>query len=89
MLSYSFLMIVLFDEKTFFDLNIRTIKSKSKISDLVFSIVLIAIFSTCTHIPKNAKAVKNFDIDRHLGIWHEITRFYFCFEKDLDNVSEN
>lgn len=64
-------------------------KSKSKISGLVFSIRLIALFSSCIHIPKNAKVVENFNIDRYLGTWYGTARFDFCFEKDLDNVSEN
>lgn len=48
---------------------------------------LVALLNGCVAIPKNAKAVDNFDIQRYLGIWHEIARFDFHFEKDLDNVS--
>lgn len=59
----------------------------NKILALACSIGLVALLNSCASIPKNAKAVKNFDIDRYLGTWYEIARFDFRFEKDLDNVS--
>ncbi|WP_410220711.1 lipocalin family protein [Pedobacter sp.] len=63
-------------------------KTKHK---LVTSIVLIAgiaiILNSCASIPQNAKPVHNFNVNRYLGIWYEIARFDFRFEKDLDNTS--
>nr|WP_317128254.1 lipocalin family protein [Myroides indicus] len=43
--------------------------------------------NSCTSIPKNAKAVENFDVNKYLGTWYEIARFDFRFEKNLNNVS--
>ncbi len=47
----------------------------------------ILLLNSCTSIPKNAKAVGNFDVSRYLGTWYEIARFDFRFEKNLDNTS--
>lgn len=38
-------------------------------------------------IPKNAKAVTNFDKAKYLGKWYEIARLDYKWEKDLDNVT--
>lgn len=62
-------------------------KPKNRIFWSAFSIGLLVIMNSCASIPKNAKAVKNFNIDNYLGTWYEIARFDFRFEKDLDNVS--
>ncbi len=62
-------------------------KAKNKILTVIFSIGTIALLNSCTSIPKNAKAVENFNVDKYLGTWYEIARFDFRFEKDLDNVS--
>lgn len=62
-------------------------KTTNKILVVACSIGLVAILNSCASIPRNAMAVKNFDIDRYLGTWHEIARFDFRFERDLDNVS--
>jgi apolipoprotein D and lipocalin family protein len=62
-------------------------KAKNKILTVVFSIGLIALLNSCASIPKNAKAVENFNINKYLGTWYEIARLDFRFEKDLDNVS--
>ena len=62
-------------------------KTKNKILTVVFSIGLIALLNSCASIPKQAKAVKNFDVNEYLGTWYEIARFDFRFERDLDNVS--
>lgn len=52
----------------------------------VFSIGFVALITSCASIPKNAKPVQNFDLNKYLGSWYEIARFDFRFEKDLDNV---
>lgn len=38
-------------------------------------------------IPKGARAVKPFDLNRYLGKWFEIARFDFKFERNLKNVT--
>lgn len=63
------------------------VKAKNKTSVIVLSVGLIVLFNSCSSMPKNAKAVKNFDINKYLGTWYEIARFDFRFEKDLNNVS--
>lgn len=50
------------------------------------SFIAIAWLSSCASIPKNAKPVSDFELDRYLGAWYEIARFDYRFEKDLDNV---
>lgn len=62
-------------------------KLRNKILTIVVSVGLIVFLNACASIPKNAKAVSNFDVNRYLGTWYEIARFDFRFEKDLDNVS--
>lgn len=62
-------------------------KTKNKILVVACSIGLVALLNSCASIPKKAKAVNKFDVNRYLGIWYEIARFDFRFEKDLDNVS--
>ena len=52
----------------------------------VLSIGIAALLSSCASMPKNAKPVQDFDINKYLGSWYEIARFDFRFEKDLDNV---
>lgn len=36
---------------------------------------VIALLSACASIPKKAEPVKNFDVNRYLGIWYEVARF--------------
>lgn len=62
-------------------------KTNNKILVIVFFVGVVTFLNSCTSIPPNAKAVKNFAIDRYLGTWYEIGRFDFRFEKNLDNVS--
>ena len=62
-------------------------KAKSKFLVIASSLGLLALLNSCASIPKNAKAVENFNVNKYLGTWYEIARFDFSFEKDLDNVS--
>lgn len=62
-------------------------KTKNNILIVGVSIGLIALLNSCASIPKKAKVVENFDLDRYLGAWYEIARFDFRFERNLDNVS--
>ena len=48
------------------------------------NISVAKLVSSCgASIPKNARAVENFD---YLGSWYEIARFDFRFERDMNNV---
>lgn len=47
----------------------------------------ILLLNSCKSIPKNAKPIEGFDVNRYLGTWYEIARFDFRFERGLDNTS--
>ena len=49
-------------------------------------LVGMTILSSCSSIPKKAKPIENFEVNRYLGTWYEIARFDFRFEKNLDNT---
>ncbi|MDE5437391.1 lipocalin family protein [Elizabethkingia meningoseptica] len=53
---------------------------------VLVSVGALALLSSCSSIPKKAKPVANFDVNRYLGTWYEIARFDYRFEKDLDNA---
>lgn len=53
----------------------------------ILTIAVIVILSSCASIPKKAKPITNFEVNRYLGTWYEIARFDFRFEKDLDNTT--
>lgn len=48
---------------------------------------LAFFLNSCSGIPKGAKAVSPFELDKYLGVWHEIARMDMRFEKDLNNVT--
>lgn len=52
----------------------------------IFTLGIAAFMTSCASMPKKAKPVQNFDINKYLGSWYEIARFDFRFERDLDNV---
>ena len=52
-----------------------------------FTLTTLALLSSCSNIPKKAKAIEKFAAERYLGTWYEIARFDYKFEKDLDNVT--
>jgi len=62
-------------------------KTKNKILVAALSVGVLTLFNSCASIPKNAKAVENFDVNKYLGTWYEIARFDFRFEKNMNNVS--
>ncbi|WP_312923106.1 lipocalin family protein [Empedobacter brevis] len=62
-------------------------KTKNKILITVTCIGLIIFSNSCSSIPKKAEAVDHFEMNQYLGIWYEIARLDFRFEKNLDNVS--
>lgn len=49
--------------------------------------IAVVLYSCGTTIPKNAKAVTNFDKSKYLGKWYEIARLDFKYEKGLNNVT--
>ena len=53
---------------------------------LLIAIPLLS-FSACASIPKGAEAVTPFDVNKYLGVWYEIARIDFRFEKDMNNVT--
>ncbi|MDD3310465.1 MAG: lipocalin family protein, partial [Dysgonamonadaceae bacterium] len=62
-------------------------KSTNKLLVTMLLIGLASIFSSCASIPKNAKPVQYFDVNRYLGIWYEIARFDFRYERNMDNTT--
>lgn len=60
---------------------------KRRVSIATSLALLFLLFNNCASIPKKVKPVENFDINRYLGVWYEIARFDFRFEKNLDNTS--
>ncbi|PUB34367.1 apolipoprotein D and lipocalin family protein [Elizabethkingia sp. YR214] len=51
------------------------------------TLTTLALLSSCSNIPKNAKPIESFDANRYLGTWYEIARFDYKFERNLDNVT--
>ncbi|HLS30519.1 MAG TPA: lipocalin family protein [Flavobacteriaceae bacterium] len=64
-------------------------KSRNKVllsSSLIIGGVVGLLMISCSSMPKHAKPVKHFDVNRYLGNWYEIARFDFRFEKDMNNT---
>lgn len=55
--------------------------------NLVAAGLLITGLFSCASIPKGATAVSPFEKDRYLGLWYEIARKDFKFERNLDNTT--
>jgi apolipoprotein D and lipocalin family protein len=52
------------------------------------SVGLLFIFlAGCVGIPDNVTPVKGFDVQRYLGLWHEIARLDHSFERGLERVT--
>jgi apolipoprotein D and lipocalin family protein len=52
------------------------------------SVGLLFIFlAGCVGIPDNVTPVKGFDVQRYLGLWHEIARLDHSFERGLEKVT--
>ena len=54
---------------------------------LLIPALLLTTLAGCRSIPKGVEAVEPFDLERYLGLWYEIARFDFRFERDLNNVT--
>lgn len=50
---------------------------------------LLILLSSCSGIPKEAKPVTGFELNRYLGQWYEIARLDHSFERGLSNVTAN
>jgi len=48
---------------------------------------MLALFTSCSSVPKGVTAVTPFDKERYLGKWYEIARFDFRFERGLNNTT--
>lgn len=48
---------------------------------------MLALFASCSSVPKGVTAVTPFDKERYLGKWYEIARFDFRFERGLNNTT--
>ncbi|MBW7871411.1 MAG: lipocalin family protein [Flavobacteriia bacterium] len=62
-------------------------KEKNKILAIGLAVGLLILFNSCASIPKNAKGIEDFDVNKYSGTWYEIARFDFKFERNMDNVS--
>lgn len=47
----------------------------------------IFLLTSCASIPRNAEPIQDFNFENYLGVWYELARFDFRYEKDLDNTS--
>jgi apolipoprotein D and lipocalin family protein len=62
-------------------------KTRNVVGMSVLGLVTLVLLKSCKTIPKNAVAVKPFDVEKYLGKWYEIARFDFRFEKNLKNTT--
>jgi apolipoprotein D and lipocalin family protein len=53
----------------------------------LFAVLLL--LSGCTGIPDGLAPVSSFELDRHLGTWHEVARLDHSFERGLERVTAN
>src|SRR3954471_4734468 len=64
-------------------------KTRNVVGVAVLGLVTLVLLKSCKTIPKNAVAVKPFDVEKYLGKWFEIARFDFRFERNLNNTTAN
>jgi apolipoprotein D and lipocalin family protein len=62
-------------------------KTKYIIGGMLVSLGAWVALSSCSTIPKGAKAVTPFEKSKYLGKWYEIARFDFKFERNLNNTT--
>ena len=58
-----------------------------KLIYLLLNVVIIMSIFSCASIQKGATAVKPFNKDKYLGMWYEIARIDFRFERNLNNTT--
>lgn len=49
--------------------------------------LFLALFSGCATAPKGVAVVSGFEIERYLGVWHEVARLDHSFERGLVSVT--
>lgn len=55
---------------------------------LVFIMVgFLVCLVSCSSIPNGAQAVNNFDLQKYLGLWYEIARLDFQYERNLNSTT--
>ena len=54
---------------------------------VLYALVTLTFFTSCSTLPEGAKAVENFEKNRYLGKWYEIARLDVSFEKNLNNTT--
>jgi apolipoprotein D and lipocalin family protein len=64
-------------------------KTRNVVGMTVMGALTLVLLKSCKTIPKNAVAVKPFDVEKYLGKWYEIARFDYRFEKNLNNTTAN
>ncbi len=62
-------------------------KKKMKFTLGVISLFSLMLVGSCATIPKNVEGVNDFSKEKYLGMWYEIARFDFKFEKHLIHTS--
>lgn len=60
-------------------------KNHTSIGTYILATALL--FASCAPIPKGARPVRDFDVDRYLGKWYEIARLDHRFERNLMDVT--
>jgi apolipoprotein D and lipocalin family protein len=50
-------------------------------------VIFLVLLTGCVGIPDNVTPVDNFELERYLGIWHEIARLDHSFERGLSHVT--
>ena len=53
----------------------------------ILCLILPFLAVACTGKPEGVVAVKDFELDRYLGTWHEIARLDHSFERGLSNIT--
>lgn len=61
-------------------------KTKTILATLIPA-VLIGLLSACSTLPPKAKPVTDFELKNYLGLWYEIARIDFRYEKNLNNTT--
>jgi len=60
---------------------------KKSIRLLFLLAIVSSLLSACGGMPKGVQPVNNFDINRYLGKWYEISRLDHSFERGLSDVT--
>jgi apolipoprotein D and lipocalin family protein len=53
----------------------------------IIIMLLSFLFTGCSGIPSEVRAIDKFEVEKYLGTWYEIARLDHSFERGLSNVS--